>query len=180
MTESNPYQTPQSAYEAPQPTGTDGTHREPYGLGGWLILLGIGIVLSPFRLAAVIVQTYLPLFQDGTWGILTTPSSEHYHALWAPLLSFEIAGNLAFLVTYSVLAFLFFRKSRFLPRIYIAATLLNLCFVVLDSWFASLVLPDEALVDADTAKEIARAALSSAIWVPYMLLSKRVKNTFVE
>jgi hypothetical protein len=46
------------------------------GLGGWLILVGIGVVISPLRLLAELSKVYLPMFNDGTWEALTTPTSE--------------------------------------------------------------------------------------------------------
>ena len=37
------------------------------GLRGWLILVGIGLVFAPFRLIFTVIQTYAPIFKDGTW-----------------------------------------------------------------------------------------------------------------
>ena len=172
MAETNPYDPPESV-------GTKGKQQYPSGLGGWLILVGIGLVISPSRLGAMIVQVFVALFTDGTWAILTTPGSEQYHALWAPLLIFELLGNLGFIVAYIVLVILFFRKSRFFPKTYIAIAFINLCFIILDAWFGSFVLLDEPMFDPDTARELARSLVSVAIWVPYMVVSKRVRNTFV-
>jgi hypothetical protein len=56
----------------------------------------------------------------------------------------------------------------------------NLVFVGADTWLGSLVLPDEPLLDPDTARELVRSLGGTLIWVPYMLVSKRVANTFVE
>jgi hypothetical protein len=180
MIDTNPYQTPESGYGALKSADTEGEHRKPSGLGGWLILVAIGLIFSPLRLVAFFLQTFVPLFQDGAWGALTTPGSEQYHVLWAPLLIFEIVANLGFIVAHVVLAFLFFRKSRLFPKTYIALALINLCFIIIDTWFVSFVLPDEPMLDPDTTKEIVRSLVSAAIWVPYMMVSKRVKNTFVK
>lgn len=179
MTEADPYDPPDSPYKASESVGTEGKEQDPSGLGGWLILVGIGLVLSPFRLGAFTLQTFVPVFTNGTWEILTTPGSEGYHALWAPLLIFELLGNLGFIVAYIALGILFFRKSRFFPKAYIAIAFMNLCFIILDAFLSSFVLPGEPMFLPDTAKEIARPLVSIAIWVPYMLVSKRVRNTFV-
>jgi hypothetical protein len=179
MTEANPYAPSDSLYKDPETVGTEGKQQDPSGLGGWLILVGIGLVVSPLRLGVFIVQILVPVFTDGAWEILTTPGSEHYHALWAPLLIFELLGNLGFIGAYIVLAILFFRKSRFFPMAYIAIAFMNLCFIILDAFLSSFVLPGEPMFDPETTKQIARALGSLAIWGPYMLVSKRVKNTFV-
>ncbi len=137
------------------------------------------VVVSPVRIGAFILALDMPIFTDGTWEILTTPGSEQYHSLWAPLLIFEIAGNLGFMAAYVVLAILFFRKSRLFPKTYIAIALTNLCFIVLDAWLSSFVLLNEPMFDPDTTTEVVRSLVSVAIWVPYMMVSKRVRNTFV-
>lgn len=178
--ESNPYQTPSPSPQLSEPVNIEGENRGPSGLGGWLILVAIGLIFSPLRLGAFVLVTFVPLFQNGTWEALTTPGSEQYNALWAPILIFELVCNLVFIVAFTVLAVLFFRKSRYFPKTYITFTLLNFGFIVLDTWFASFVLPNEPLLDPDTTREVVRALWGVVIWVPYMMVSKRVKNTFVE
>ena len=41
-------------------------------------------------------------------------------------------------------------------------------------------LPDEPFFYSETIKEIARGLITTIIWVPYMMVSKRVKATFVK
>ncbi|HEY8156591.1 MAG TPA: DUF2569 domain-containing protein [Myxococcota bacterium] len=150
------------------------------GLGGWLALVGLGLVISPLRLAAVLIQTFPPIFQGGTWEALTSPGSEVYHALWAPLLMFELVGNSAFILVSLILLFLFFKRSRRFPNLYIAYAVANLLFILCDAWLGSRVLPDEPMFDPDTARELSRSLIAGAVWIPYMLNSQRVANTFVE
>ena len=152
---------------------------EPTGLGGWLVLVAIGLLLSLLRLFAFDVQTFVPIFRDGTWAIHTTPGSDAYHPLWAPLLVFELIGNAGFIVAQLGLLVLFFKRSRNFPRLYVWVALLNLPFILVDAWLGSFVLTDEPMIDPNTAKELARSIGTIAIWVPYMRVSRRVRNTFV-
>ena len=179
MTDVNPYQPPESAESYSAFAEMGNRRQEPSGLGGWLILIAIGLVITPIRLVITSLAVHLPMFQDGTWEMLTTPGSDEYNALWAPMIIFEIVGNIGFLVNYIAMAFLFFRKSRFFPRTFIAVAIANLCFVVLDAWLLTFLLPNEPMLDPDTLKQVVRSLLSVALWVPYMLVSRRVKNTFV-
>jgi len=149
------------------------------GLGGWLILVGIGAVVGPFQLLFIMATLYLPIFSDGTWSALTTAGSEYYNALWAPILVGEIAFNTAMIAASFYLMYLFFSKQRNFPRLYIAIAVVSLVFIPIDAWFVSFVLPGEPMFDPETAKEFARTAVVALIWIPYMLVSKRVKATFV-
>jgi hypothetical protein len=152
----------------------------PSGLGGWLILLGIGLVVSPVRITTILLQTFLPIFQDGAWEILTTPGSEVYHELWGPLIILEIVANTIFVLVGIALLVLFFRRSSRFPTLYVALAIGSLLFILLDSWLGTLPVQDEPMFDPETAREVGRALISAAIWVPYILISKRVRNTFVD
>lgn len=175
----SPYQAPTSPYQVPTSLDEDHNPKGPVGLRGWLILVGFQVVFAPFSVLFVLIMAYLPLFIDGTWESLTTPGTEQFHPFWGPLLVFEIVGNLAFFVASIVLAVLFFRKSRWFPKVYIALMLLNIANTLVDVWLASFVLPNEPMFDPDTMKTLTRSIFGLAIWGSYMLHSKRVKNTFV-
>jgi hypothetical protein len=172
MTEANPNVSPESF-------GTQTSQEGPSGLGGWLIFPALGLVKTPFHLGLTFLQIYVPIFTDGTWEILTTPGSDQYHAMLAPLLIFESLAHLGFIIAAIALIILFFRKSRLFPKIYIVVVLINPCVIVLDAWLSSFVITDEPMLDPDTTTELAISLVNVAIWVPYMMVSKRVRNTFV-
>ena len=155
-------------------------NKETKGLGGWLILVGIGVVLSPIRLLMTHVPIYKPIFEDGTWEALTTAGSQAYHPAWGPLLIGEIAFNLLMLVASLYLIYLFFSKHYLFPKVFITVVVVSLFFIPLDALLVSRMFPNEPMFDPETAKEFIRTLIAGAIWVPYMLVSKRVKATFIE
>lgn len=155
-------------------------NEELKGLSGWLILVGIGVALGPVRLFATTFPVFQAIFVDGTWEALTTVGSESYNPLWAPILIGEIAYNVAMFAALIYLAFLFFTKNYLFPSAYILIVLSSLIFIPLDAWLIQFVMPDEPIWDPETSKEFFRVLIGAMIWVPYMLLSKRVKATFVE
>ena len=79
-------------------------------IGGWLILLGIGLVISPFKVGVTMVKDLWPAFTNGHLELLTTPGSHAYHPLWAPLLIFEVVGNTGTIVMCLVTLWFFFHK----------------------------------------------------------------------
>lgn len=81
------------------------------GLGGWLILVGSNVVLSPFVIAARTYKSYAEMFASGVWDVLTSPDSMAYHALWAPLAIGEIILNSALILAWIYIAFLFFETE---------------------------------------------------------------------
>ncbi|QQS40886.1 MAG: DUF2569 domain-containing protein [Acidobacteriota bacterium] len=150
------------------------------GIGGWLILVAIGIVFSPIRIAGQIIPVYTEVFKSGVWSALTTPGSPNYHPLWAPLLLGEIGTNLLLIALWIFIAVLFFNKKKSFPKWYIGAMAFSLGFVVINAFSIKIVMPDAPVFDVETATEIGRTVIATAIWIPYMLVSERVANTFVE
>lgn len=149
------------------------------GLGGWLVLVGIGVVISPLRLLAELSKVYLPMFNDGTWEALTTPTSESYNSSFSSLLAGEMFFNSLMILASLYLIYLFFTKKSFFPKLYIWILVFSLIFIPLDAILVSSIFPAIEVFDAETIKEIGRTVIVSLIWIPYMLISKRVKATFV-
>lgn len=149
------------------------------GLGGWLILVIIGLVLTPLQLGYVLLTTYWPLIRDGTWVVLTTPGTEAYHALWGPILIFELAGNSAVIILAVWTLASLLCQSRLTPRLAITLFGSGAVFVVAD-FFASELIPAVAAQDDPASlREMVRTIVTAAIWIPYFLVSERVKATFV-
>jgi hypothetical protein len=151
------------------------------GIGGWLILVAIGLVLSPLLQAWHAVHL-LFMFSENTWAKLTDPSSPAYDHLWKPSLIFEFIGHLFFLCYLIALLVLFFGRSRLFPRLMILLYVCNLVYALVDICFCRhisyFIQHSELLEKGNVA--VFRAVLVSLIWIPYFCVSKRVKNTFVE
>jgi hypothetical protein len=150
------------------------------GLGGWLVLVGIGVVLAPIRISATVVTSYLPVFTGGSWEALTTEQSDAYHPLWAPIIIGALVFNVAMVGATIYLVILFFSKSYLFPRAYVALTLASIIFIPFDAWVVTFALPNEPMFDEATAREFGRVLVGGLIWIPYLFNSRRVRATFVE
>lgn len=152
---------------------------EPQGIGGWLILVAIGIVMGPI----VLLVTTLPLLFDllaiENWNVLTNPNSKSYIPYFVELVTGEMLANALMFIASLWLAVLFFTKHRWFARVYIVYVLVSALILVIDTYLVSIVLPDMPIWDEETVRGFFRSAIAICIWVPYMLVSRRVKNTFI-
>lgn len=151
-------------------------NKELKGLDGWLILVAIGLVISPFSLIFdlySIVQAY----QEIPWEELDAQAIGT--ALKALVVGEFVVNSILFIFLLLVIR-LFFKKHYLFPKAYIVLLVIFLVLIPLDSWLVNLLIPAEEVFDFDTLKSTIRIALQCLIWIPYMLVSKRVKNTFVE
>lgn len=151
----------------------------PIGIGGWLLLPALAMIVSPIRIAYDFYQTFAPVFRPSVWILLLRPGTEFHNPPLAALLAWEIIANIAFFAFTVWLAVLFFKKRKTVPKLYIYWLLLNCVLQVADMVFSSFIPAAAAQSHANAFAELAKAAIGAAIWMPYFLQSKRVRNTFV-
>lgn len=154
-------------------------HKKLCGIGGWLILPCIGLILSIGMLIGRNVNEGFPNFDLEVWQYLTQQGSEGYHALWAPTILLAILHNSIFLGFIPVHLINFFRRKVWVPTGFICFYLANLLYLFVDM-ILSLLMP-EALGEEVVTESVGlffKALLASVIWILYFRKSLRVKLTF--
>jgi len=146
------------------------------GIGGWLILVAFGLIASLVRVGVNFVSTW-PSYSVESWSDLTTRGSESYHFLWGPYLCWALLANIATLILLMLMLILFFQRRRIFPRVYIGY-LGFAALVALIELIAAQSLPDTDK-NLTPVKDLVRVLITCSIWIPYMLVSRRVKFTFV-
>lgn len=143
---------------------------DPYeGIGGWLCLTAISLVFSPFLYLIRFVKTYLPVFTNARMQ----PFLQNNQALHA-LLLFEAVTNIILIVVLVWLNYLFFNKKRSFPTFMILFLVLA-CVIQSVDHFAAIAVIQKSL----SILMLVRVFMGAAIWIPYFLVSRRVKVTFV-
>lgn len=150
--------------------------RGPSGLGGWLILIAIGLVITPIILIFTITEYNLPIFNEKEiWDTFADPNSLDYLPLFPFLIYFELIGNVIILLASFFFLYLFFTKKKLFPKVYFWFLIANFAFIFIDE-----VLTNRMFVFEEFAfRETLRQAFYCAIWLRYLKVSQRVKNTFV-
>lgn len=149
---------------------------ERNGIGGWLILPAIGLLLSPFRLLYDMKD--LEYFDQSMWNLLTDKESVSYNPFVAGALPIELIFNV-FVFLFSIfLAIIFFQRRSSFPLLYQFYLVGMFIFLLGETIYIEIVQPDSATFEE--YKEIGRSFIAVLIWVPYMRISKRVKETFTK
>jgi hypothetical protein len=155
------------------------THSPYVGLGGWLVLPAVGIIIAPFIMLFTKLLPEIKLLRGGVWELLAIPGSDSYIPWWGPLFAAEMTINLGITVAWIFIAFLFFSKKKCFPMWYIGTMTFTLGFMVIDAIASKLAFPDLAAFDQNTVTVIAQQLVATLIWGRYMWVSRRVKATFV-
>jgi len=161
----------------PHPESADRTAAR--GLGGWLALLGLGMLASLWRVGKSLADTW-PALQADTWLTLTQPGGEAYHPLWLPALLALPLMLVTQLAALLLCGWLYLKRRTSFPKLFIGLLLFSLALAWLDH-AVHLVIPALAQdVSAQDWGAQVRHLLVSVIWIAYLQRSKRVHATFVE
>ncbi len=149
----------------------------PSGLGGWLVLPTIGVCLTP-------IVTLVSLWQErdtwslATWVAVTTPGSDSYNALFAPVLALSVVALVGIFVLSILILIVFFRRRTSVPRLYPAFLIGVFAWQLVDLGLLDM-LREGAISRGDVA-EVVRGGVLALVWTVYFVRSQRVAATFTQ
>lgn len=146
------------------------------GLGGWLVLVGIAVVIRPIRIVAELWPSFPTYVNLDTWQVMTTSTSAAFQPSYAIIAPTEMVLNLVLMISSILLVALFFKRRKIFPRVMIAYLAFELATVIFECW-ATQELGAKA-ESAQAYSNLLRGFLSCAVWIPYFCVSRRVKLTF--
>ncbi len=145
----------------------------PQGIGGWLVLLAIGVVVSPMRTLALLqeeMEAYAKL--EATYSV---PNIETAKIV-------EVVLLLAIVVFQAIVAIMFFQKKRYFPIWYfwqwVATFIVSGAILIFPPLIVGL--PWQTGFTPEAIGGLIAILVVGAIWVTYVFRSVRVKNTFVK
>ena len=147
------------------------------GFKGILVLVGLGMIVSPFLQA---YNLYEEIRATASFDLQMVLQYTSYKIVYA----FAIAFDVVLFAAICYLTKLFFCKKKLFPIFYIAVTVVSifiqLIFPLLYFSTAFLFISRDVNVCDfyEGAHLYFRQILLACIWIPYMLKSKRVKATF--
>jgi len=140
-------------------------------IGGWLILVAIGISLTPFRLLYSFISEDFILSGQGWLSMWYADNYAYFILLLA-----EHVYNVVFFMFSIVVAILFFHRRSSAPFLISILYGLSCVVTIADTLLASQIDPNTEVNRA----EITRSIFSVIVWIPYFQMSQRVKRTFVK
>jgi hypothetical protein len=144
------------------------------GIDGWLALVAFGQVVGILRLLVTMGQYYTTAISDEVWKRFPI-------ALWG-----EAALNAAMVGLVVFTTVLLFQHSRRFPSFFIGQTIFAIVMPLVDIVWLALnfaLATDKPIsefltLEAKESMQTFAAVVGAAIWIPYVLRSRRVANTF--
>jgi hypothetical protein len=140
-------------------------------IGGWLILLGIGVTFAPFRL--------LYDFATNVDSISGTYWLNMFGAKRYGMFAFFFLSQVyyvVYLMMSVLLIVLFYQRRSSFPKLMIIQMVAHALMIVADSIILYTTGDSPSAADFE---QIVRPVIYTAIWTPYLLISEQVKETFV-
>jgi Protein of unknown function (DUF2569)/GYF domain 2 len=145
------------------------------GIRGWLVVVAIGQVLGLLK-SLVSLGQYYSTMNGQLW-------KRFPEAFWG-----EAAMNVVSVGVILYTIVLFFRRSRLFPRFFIFQMIGFIFLPLIDLfWVASMIalvtnapVSKYLLLEERDIGAVAASVLAAAIWIPYILCSRRVANTFTD
>lgn len=162
------------AYKKPFPPKTDPETHYLYGqVGGWLILPLLTFLIVPIAVLIFLVTS--GHFDTAVWNAHQGTTSNIPFKL---LVAFELTGNLIVIGLSIICAIFMLKRKAMLPPLAVGFYLFNFIFVLFDYLFPQAIPALKAVHIGDVISVI-KAFVFAAIWIPYFMLSSRVRETFV-
>ena len=145
-------------------------------IGGWLILIAVGLFISPFR---IIYEIFIlnPTYINGDWLSYLNFSNGFNSFLIGVVIFIELLVNVFIIVLFPILIILFFKKRSSFIKLYSFILIGHFIFVVFDTFLASTLM-DVELSEKETI-ELVRAFIVTTLISAYLLISERSKETFI-
>lgn len=151
-------------------------HEDYNKIGGWLILVIVGYIITIFSAVKTVVKGY-NLYLDGTMPKLIDSKSEYYNPFVYNLTNFDLVIKVV-LVIAVILAILFmFSKKSFYPRyaigLIVAVNIINLSRILYLNY-------NGIAVSSENIIRVIGSFCRAGVWITYFIKSKRVKYTFIK
>lgn len=143
------------------------------GIGGWLALIAFGQVVGILRFLAS-MATYYGELDAQFWKLFPVTA-------WG-----EVVINVGLISMFAYTTILLFRKSRRFPNFFIWQFIVTILAPFIAIIWVALTMgakAGDAALNSMTPKDwgqIIASVVGAAIWITYILRSRRVRNTFVE
>ena len=147
----------------------------------WRILIWAQLAGSLFLNIIGLLGTTLPFLFDDAFDKVTDPQSAHYVQGFGSLLIAETIFLTLFTAYVAYVLSLFKRSSRRFPLFFIGMFCISILAGIIETVAARAVVEGTAMESVMSELELGLigAVIGGALWIPFILLSKRVKETFV-
>lgn len=146
-------------------------------INGWIILIGIGLCLSPFKILYDLTMTK-GILLNGNWVLFFDSSYSGHNISLGFIIFIELLVNVLTFVLSIVFIFLFFKRRSSFPKVYSFTLIFLFLFLIFDTILVNyFTKANNSFIEN---KEIIISFIRTGLVASYLLLSDNVKEVFVK
>ncbi|MBN2616769.1 MAG: DUF2569 family protein [Spirochaetales bacterium] len=154
--------------------------KERQNLGGILVLAVFSFILSVFLSWGSIGDTILPFSFDQRWIAISDLSLSTYNESWVNFVIFILIENVLIVFFTLILFVLFVKQSKHFPKTLLIYFLTRLIFITLVFYLQTVIKGPPTPELKEILSGIFRALIIPGIWIPFILLSEKSSEIFIQ
>lgn len=152
-------------------------HKKP--INGSLIVALLATILAPFLSLNSFRFGILPFATDDRWINISNSLLHTYNPEWVKLVYFEFCSNI-FLFLYTIFLLVsFILRKKYYSKVIIFYFVLKIILLALIYYFQTVIKGPPTPTLSQISGVGFRSLIFTGIWVPYFLLSEKVRETFI-
>jgi len=171
---------PETTEDQPVTNAAPADRPKPTKIRGFLIVIAIGLVLSILQNLVQLLTAFVPFMRPDIWNRLTSPEWTSYHPNWKMVMLAQLFASGTLVGLNLVALFLFFSKGRTFPKFIVFTIPAIFLISVVDHYLSgSIPAIAESKEYSEAGQKLIFRFIALHVWIPYFLVSKRVRATFV-
>lgn len=125
------------------------------------------------------IQDVLPFSFNKTWVQISSLQSDKYNPQWMNFVTLKFAFVIVFIIISLILMVHFFKQSKRFPVILVIYFMIRILLMVIVFYFQTIVIGPATPTLPEITLETIRSLGVTALWIPYILLSKKAREIFI-
>lgn len=148
-------------------------------MGGLTVTVMISIVFTIIMSYGSVTKTILPISFDERWVAMSNLSINSYNSQWMKLVIFILISDIFITLFAILILIIFIRQSRYLSISLIIFFMTRVLVLTLVYYFQTVIKgpPTPELLDVMT--NAFRTLIVPGVWIPYIILSEKSREIFV-
>lgn len=148
-------------------------------INGTLIIALLATIAAPFLSLNAFRFIVLPIASDDRWVVISNTLLETYNPHWVKLVYFEFFSNIFLFLFTILLVIMFFNRKRQYATVIIIYFITKILLLTIIFYLQTIIKGPPTPTLSQISGIGLRSLIFTGIWVPYFLLSEKVRETFI-
>lgn len=147
--------------------------------GGIVVLATISYILSIYLSFNSVKSMIYPFSFDTRWQEISNLAISSYNKQWVNFVYFTQIANILVLIMSIILIVLFTKQSKYITNALIIFFMFRIVILTLTFYFQTVIKGPATPQVLEIASYILRALVIPGLWIPYLMLSEKIRETFI-